>query len=82
MSAKRVIKATAEVVERQYLKLLFVLDDLQKELEELSPGKTIGEKGERAQLLLDCVSKGTWALGNAMKYFSMALETYEKKGRG
>ena len=79
-SEKRVIKATLEVVERQYLKMLFVLDDLQKDLEELPPGSTIGEKGERAFLLLDYASKGTTALGYAKKYFEMALETYEKKG--
>ena len=79
MRAKRVMKATLEVVERQNLKMLFVLDDLQKELEELSPGKTIGEKGERAALLLDYASKGTMALGDAMQYFSAALEIYEKK---
>lgn len=78
-NAKRPMKATLEVVERQYLKMLFVLNYLQDDLEELSPGSTIGEKGERALLLLDYVSKGTTALGYAKKYFDMALKLYEKK---
>lgn len=78
-NAKRPMKATLEVVERQYLKMLFVLNYLQDDLEELSPGSTIGEKGERALLLLDYASKGTKALGYAKKYFDMALKLYEKK---
>ncbi len=79
MSHKRVINATVEVIERQYLKMLFVEDDLQKAMVELSPGKTIGEDGEKAALRLSYVTLATEHLESALKAYRVALETYEKK---
>ena len=73
-SPKRVIEATVSVIERQYLKMLFVVDDLQKEFENLSAGKTLGEKGERLARLWNEVAKGTAALNEAQKAYRVALK--------
>lgn len=79
MSAKRVIKATMEVVERQHEKMTFVKEDLQKELEKLSPGKTIGVKGNQEAVRLSYVVAGTAYLRKAIRLYQLALETYENK---
>lgn len=78
MSAKRVIKATIEVVERQHEKMTFVKEDLQKALEELPPGKTIGAKGKQEAVRLSYVVAGTAYLQKAIRMYQLALETYEK----
>lgn len=82
MSAKRVIKATVEVIERQNLKMLFVVDDLKKALEELSPGKTIGKDGEDVALQVTYVVGATDHLQKALKMYRLALELYNKKTEG
>ena len=78
MSAKRVINATVEMIERQHLKMLFVLDTLQDELEKLPAGKTIGRAGENSALRLSYTSAATKHLEMALNAYRLALETYSK----
>lgn len=50
---KRTLEKMADKIEVERIKLLFGIDAAHKELQELSPGKTMGEDGLSLALFID-----------------------------
>jgi len=78
MNGKRCIKSTQEILERQNLKMLFLLEELQDEMEKLSPGKTAGKPGEQVAVRLSYMTLATSYMRKAQQLCELSLKTYEK----
>ena len=79
MNVKRALKATLNALGTRNLSMMFAEDQLLDDMEELSPGKTIGEEGELYDQRLQYVRHGNSYLRMAMDAYHKALKTYEEK---
>lgn len=71
---KRTLEKMADKIEVERMKLLFGIDEARKELERLSPGKTVGEEGLRLALFISELIMAAHALGFAWGSLQNVIE--------
>ena len=72
---KRTLEKMADKIEVERIKLLFGIDAAYKELQELSPGKTIGEDGWGLALFIGRAEAAATALAIAWEHLEKLVHS-------